>query len=436
MAAYFLQSQTNAPIQITLFDAAERVGGKVVTCRFTQKQIAYEAGAAEFYDYSATGADPLKELITDDLNLPIRQIGGSAVLMDQKLLANLDDFREHFGEAAYQALLDFDRIGKDWMSPREYYSSDNTWESGIVTPSSSFDGHLARMAPPETRRFIERLIHSDLATEPKRTSFAYGLQNYLMNDPRYLRQYRIEGGNQRFPEELARRIDATWRLQHRVTSIGRNETGKLQISAQQGNASSAQEFDFVVVALPGNYLPKVEFRGEKLAAAMREHHLHYDHPAHYLRISILFERPFWREKLEDSYFMLDAFGGCCLYDETPIESKAGVLGWLLAGDAAQELSELEDPKLISLAIESLPAVLHAGRESFLEGHVHRWIGAVNAMPGGTSPRGLDRRHQPEPQEHSDFFVVGDYMFDSTINGLLDSAEYVADWIAAEITSRQ
>ena len=31
------------------------------------------------------------------------------------------------------------------------------------------------------------------------------------------------------------------------------------------------------------------------------------------------------------------------------------------------------------------------------------------------------------------FVVGDYLFDSTLNGVLDSADYVADWLAAEAT---
>jgi hypothetical protein len=57
------------------------------------------------------------------------------------------------------------------------------------------------------------------------------------------------------------------------------------------------------------------------------------------------------------------------------------------------------------------------------------------MPGGTTPKPLDRRHQPEPTEHSNLFVVGDYLYDSTLNGVLDSAEYVSAWIAAEMADR-
>jgi hypothetical protein len=33
----------------------------------------------------------------------------------------------------------------------------------------------------------------------------------------------------------------------------------------------------------------------------------------------------------------------------------------------------------------------------------------------------------------DLFVVGDYLFDSTLNGVLDSADYVASWLAALMT---
>jgi hypothetical protein len=51
------------------------------------------------------------------------------------------------------------------------------------------------------------------------------------------------------------------------------------------------------------------------------------------------------------------------------------------------------------------------------------------------PLSLDRRHCPEPAEHPNLFLVGDYLFDSTLNGVLDSAEYVARWIAANMAER-
>src|SRR5262249_36321877 len=71
-------------------------------------------------------------------------------------------------------------------------------------------------------------------------------------------------------------------------------------------------------------------------------------------------------------------------------------------------------------------------EWFLEGRVHRWVGTVNGLPGGRPAREPDSRHLPEPTQHSGLFVVGDYLFDSTLNGVLDSADVVAEWIMEEI----
>ena len=76
------------------------------------------------------------------------------------------------------------------------------------------------------------------------------------------------------------------------------------------------EFDAVVVALPHDQVARVAFFGRGLRDAVARHHAHHDHPAHYLRATILFDRPFWRDALPESYWMLDRFGGCCLYDES------------------------------------------------------------------------------------------------------------------------
>jgi hypothetical protein len=47
---------------------------------------------------------------------------------------------------------------------------------------------------------------------------------------------------------------------------------------------------------------------------------------------------------------------------------------------------------------------------------------------------LDRRHQPEPVAHPHLFFVGDYMFDSTLNGVLDSAHHVAGWLGSLVAA--
>jgi monoamine oxidase len=223
-------------------------------------------------------------------------------------------------------------------------------------------------------------------------------------------------------------------LHERVNRVEPSSGGKLRIVSQTAGQIAEHEFDFVVVALPNNLLPTIEWGGQRLADAMRRHHAHYNYPAHYLRISILFARPFWRQHFHDSYFMVDAFDGCCLYDESSRsgDESHGVLGWLLGGDAALRLSACSDEELVRKVIDSLPACLQHGRDLVIEARVHRWVGAVNGLPAGYPAPSMDARHLPDPVEHPNLLTVGDYLFDSTLNGVLDSANFAAEWLAVEM----
>ena len=179
-------------------------------------------------------------------------------------------------------------------------------------------------------------------------------------------------------------------------------------------------------------LERVRFVGASLADALRRHVEHHAHPAHYLRVSVLLDRPAPPLPGDDAYLMLDAFGGTCLYVESARDPCAahGVLGWLLGGAAAVEMAGLPDEAVVAAVLASLPVPLAACREQVLETRVHRWTGAVSALPGGWTRLPADRRHRPSPA-HPKLFVVGDYLYDSTLNGVLDSAEHVAGWVAAE-----
>ena len=147
----------------------------------------------------------------------------------------------------------------------------------------------------------------------------------------------------------------------------------MRIFSRRGGVIASEEYDLVVVALPNACIPLIEWGGEALGEAIHRHCVHYDHPAHYLRVSVLFREVFWGATLKDSYLMLDAFDGCCLYDESSRNGcrSAGVLGWLLAGDAAMVASNHTDEQLIQRALDSLPSFLQGGRELFVEGKVHR-----------------------------------------------------------------
>jgi len=436
LTARMLEQVAAVPPAITIFEASGRLGGKVVTERFATLPVAYEVGAAEFYDYAEIDDDPLKQLVKD-LGLPIQVLGGSSLIHNDRLIGNLDDLREALGTEAAAALVDFHHLGRDRLSPREFYEALPVPQ--LDGPAgSSFETLLEGISSPATRRHVERFIHSDLATEPSRTSRRYGLENYLMNDPAYMQLYCIAGGNEQLITAIASQLAAEIRLNTPVLSIGRAEDGRIVVEAAVRDRRETHHFDAVVIALPIEPLRQLQCAGERLQAAMQQHIAHHDHPAHYLRVSILFDNAFWRGRWDDAFCMLEGFDGCCLYDESardPAENH-GVLGWLIGGEAAVQWSERDDEAIIQTALDALPIWLRKpARRHLLEARVHRWIGAVSALPGGWQPLPLDRRHQPEPCDHATLFAVGDYLFDSTLNGVHDSAEYVADWLATLMLER-
>ncbi len=57
---------------------------------------------------------------------------------------------------------------------------------------------------------------------------------------------------------------------------------------------------------------------------------------------------------------------------------------------------------------------------------------MNAIPGGLPVRDVMTNHHPEPKEHPGIVVVGDYLFDSTLNGLLDSSDAATDIILTQM----
>jgi protoporphyrinogen oxidase len=435
--AYELQRLADRPLEVTLYEASDRLGGKVQSMRFRSADVRYEAGAAEIYDYSHFGHDPLRELVAE-LGLPVRAMGGSAMIADGAVIANTDDVRHHMGAHAHASLLAFDRLARDRMTPHEFYASGDDDQAIAGITAAAFGTVLGTVDSASARRYVEHLIHSDLATEPARTNEAYGLQNYLMNDPSYMRLYGIEGGNQRLVDEVAARLACTVRVGHRVESVGASPSGGFVLRHSSATGHAQDRHDLVVVALPHDQLHKVTFGGDRLREAAERHRAHHDHPAHYLRATVLFDRPFWKESMEESFWMLDRFDGCCMYDESSRNPLAthGILGWLIGGDAARTLAMDTDDEIVRAVLDSLPAFLSAqlsaGSARMIEARVHRWTGAVSALPGGWAPIPIERRHCPDPDGHPGLFMVGDYLYDSTLNGVLDSAERVAGWIAADL----
>jgi len=432
-AAHMLYDKLKERCNITIYEASSRLGGKIVTKQVGAHQAIYEAGVAELYDYSMIGPDTLRNFIKE-LGLECRPMQGGTVLLGDRVLRNMADIRRLCGNDTADAIRRFQWEAARQLSREDYYESHWEDENGHPWAEKSCRAILDAIPDREARHYLEIAAHTDLATEPHLTNGLNGLKNFLMDVPGYIRLYTVPGGIERVVDRLVQKIKAEVRLGWRVASIGRTERG-YRVAARHGCEFDEQEFDYVVIALPHNWLSMLRWEDPELEKAMRTHIARYDHPAHYLRVSVLFSRPFWRDIVPGTYFMSDVFGGTCLYDEGARygdRNGCAVLGWLLAGSAAQTMSNLDDETLLREVLNTLPGPLAAGRQFAMEGRVHRWLSSVNALPGGNPTVDVRARHIPEPTRNPGVFLVGDYLFDSTLNGVLDSADFATDYLMSQV----
>ncbi len=439
MTAHLLEQKCAGSCHATLFEAGDRLGGKIRTCRFDSAPVMYEAGVAECYDYEAIGADPLRSLIRQ-LGLETAPTHSSAVVLNGTLLRDDTEIGRYCGHRTLRALEEFRRHAATALPVSHWYRGFEPGDNGHPWARRTFEEMLNEVPDPTTRKYLRVAAHSDLATEPHLTNGLNGLRKLLGSVPGYGAQYSIEGGMDMLPRRLAESLACTHvELNAPVVRVSsQNEEGShgeqepresYSVCFRQGRTVVQQHFDAVVVALPHNWLHAIEWTGGRLRRAMTKHMAYYDRPGHYLRISVLFKEPFWRRRISGSWFMLDAFGGCCVYDEGARHDAGeyGVLGWLLAGADAFALCNAEDGPLVRRALESLPDDLYAEAcDRFIEGKVHRWAGAVSAQPGGFPVRDARTAHRPEAAEYAGLFLVGDYLFDGTINGVLRSANVATD----------
>lgn len=440
-AAWHLDNKCPDLVNVTILEASPRPGGKLLTRRFAESGLPYEAGVAEIYDYSAIGPDPLRDLIRD-LGLKTVEMNSSASVIGDLILNDMEDVERAFGADSRRAIDDFHAFCARAISPSDYYES--LAKDDNARPFARMAGHdFLRQAvrDEKARDYLRIMAHSDIAAPLHLTNGLNSVKNVLMDVPGYLQLRSIDGGIERLTESLTRQLletdAATLSLGTRVTDVERAANGRYRVTSRRDGQMAVDEFDLLILALPLNWLSTVNWHGEDLRRAMVDHIDYFDRPGHYLRVSLLFERPFWRGQIDQSWWMSDAFNGCCVYDEGARHDvgSQGVLGWLIAGSDALAMANLDDAQLVEMVLDSLPASLRHGGSLLKEFAVHRWVASVNAIPGGVPCRDTGANHMPDAKGHPGLLVVGDYLFDSTINGVFDSADAATDMALNEIVQQ-
>jgi monoamine oxidase/SAM-dependent methyltransferase len=432
--ARHLAGKAGNACEVTIFEASERPGGKIVTREFAGVGP-YEAGVAEIYDYSSLGPDPLRDLIVGDLGLEVKHIAGGPCVVNGKIILSSEDLARHFGERTREEVLAFRAKCAEMLSPDAFYLS--VAEADNAHPWSQISGEalLTREIDDETaRRYVRAMAHSDVSAPPHQTNGLTYLKNVLMDVDGYMDIYSVIGGNEQIVSRLVDDLDAVLRLNSSVRSVEPLGDGTYRLDVDSNGFLESHVFDYVVLALPLTALSMIAWRSTLLQETVDRHIAYFDRPGHYLRATLLFERPFWREHIPADWFMLDAFDGCCVYDESARHDfgKLGALAFLIAGNAALSLANVPDERIERLCLDALPPQFAEASELLLDRRVHRWMASVNALPGGLRTRRRAVNHRPEPRRLPGILMVGDYLFDATLNGVLDSADAATDIIVGDM----
>src|SRR5436190_14898390 len=129
MSAWYLRQKLGDNSRVTIYEASDRVGGKIVTRKFASAPAMYEAGVAEIYDYSMTGPDPLRELI-QHFGLQTIPMDAEQVQLDGVLLNDVPGMRRKYGEATATAIEGFRKRCAGFMTPLEYYERVGAHDNG------------------------------------------------------------------------------------------------------------------------------------------------------------------------------------------------------------------------------------------------------------------------------------------------------------------
>jgi monoamine oxidase/SAM-dependent methyltransferase len=432
--AWHLEAKAGDACEIKIFEQSDRVGGKIVT-----RQISgigpYEAGVAEIYDYSRLGPDPLHDLIVNDLGLEVKYLAGGPCVLDGKIITTVDDLAQHFGKQTCGQAKQFRDRCAEMLTPEAYYLSVADADNAHPWQKLQGDELLAAEISDETaRRYVRVMANSDVAAGPHQTNGLTFLKNAVMDIDGYMDIFSVIGGNEQIVHGLVEDIGAEIQTNAFVRAIQPLADGSYRLDMIVNGVVETTIADFVVVALPLSAMSMIHWRSNALQEAIDKHLAYFDRPGHYLRVTLVFKRPFWREHLQSDWWMLDAFDGCCVYDESARNDVGGwgVLAFLIAGNAALALANVSDERIEQMCLEALPPVLADACDLIVDRRIHRWMASVNAMPGGARARPRAKNHRPDPLNSPGLVVVGDYLFDATLNGVLDSADAGTDIILSEV----
>lgn len=228
LSAYLLERRFGNEVEIDVWEAADRPGGRVRTTPVPEAGASYEAGVAELYDIA--GNPQLRNLIRH-LGLETRPLTGTPYfVVDDRVLRDDRALEGMLGRRGMDRLRRFWEAGTALRPPADYALAGREQDNRHPWQRRTFEDVLGDIDDPRGEWFTAMQCHSDLATEPPRTSGLFGMDNLLIDHPGYCTMYTLTAGNEGLTSALADRVRSPVSLGTAVTEVTADEDAGLQVT--------------------------------------------------------------------------------------------------------------------------------------------------------------------------------------------------------------
>jgi monoamine oxidase len=311
--------------QIVIFEARDRVGGRVWTSHEFSEGRHAELGA----DLIEEEQDRLLQLAKEMGCEPVRILRGG--------------FGFHTSDGDTRAVV------PAWMKIEErlkplvdaYCVSEERWDTAIARElaAQSVDDWLKRVRATAIERRVLTGMRGFFLADPSELSLLMLVDQFASGgNPAQAKMYRLRDGNASLPRALARRVRGTLHLQTAVLSIATSTKGvRLVVAGGDGRRSEVRA-DYAVVTAPASTLRDIEIR-PALPPRQRQaiESLAYGRAT---RVLAEFDRRFWRAPMRRRAFGTDADTGAVWDGNEQQGGRGGILSLLAGGSASEGLQRL------------------------------------------------------------------------------------------------